>query len=215
MPGKKSRGLPRTTTPSTTGTYVRSAQVRAELLSRMAQEFDPESTLEEILGLSPEEVEEGSAPTVIPPLSELAPNYMVAQERVWAIYDAVLSGLPPSYILLTYSQEFQVSTRSVQHYIHLVHRLIRQYASASQQDLLSHHIAFRRSLRRKALDSGDLDLALKAAQDESKLYGLYPEQSLNLNLSGHATLRLPRDVITLLDSVYGPQETYSDEGDQD
>lgn len=207
---RKRVGTPKKTGTSTTGTYLRRPSIRDEMLSRMAQEFDPMSTLEETLGLPPYEPSEDEKippPTKpIPPLSELAPSTAVAQERIWAIYDAILSGLPPSRITYEYGLIFEVGPSGIKHYIHVAHRLIQQYAKASQEDLLSHHIAFRRSLRNKALDSGDLDLALKAAQDESRLYGLYPEQTLNLNLSGNATLRLPRDVINLLDQVYGSSD---------
>jgi len=174
----------------------------------MVQEFDPTSTLEDLVGLPPyEPVEDEKIPppsSPIPSLGELASSTAVAQERVWAIYDAVLSGLPPSRIIYEYGQLFEVGPSAIRHYLHVVHRLIQSYARASQEDLFSHHVAFRRVLRNKALEKGDLDLALKAAQDESKLYGLYPEQTMSLNVSGNATLRLPRDVISLLDQVYGP-----------
>ena len=194
-------------TSSTTGKAVRSRSLQREYLNRLTQEFDPTATLEEMMGL-PIEDEEGSRDSSDSPLllGDLATTHQIAQERTWAIYDAILSGYPRSFIEYQYAVQFDVTTRVVRKYYTVAKRLIAAIAKETQVEMLTHHMAFRRQLRVKALESDDLELAFAAAKDEAKLYGLYPEQSLAVNVSATASLHLPAEVLHLLDVVYGPKD---------
>lgn len=69
---------------------------------------------------------------------------------------------------------WNVSDRQLWRYIAAADKLLAERLDHDREKLFNIHIAKRRALYTRALETGDLRAALAVLKDESELYGLYP-----------------------------------------
>jgi len=94
-------------------------------------------------------------------------------ERVEVLRRLYLEGNDMSYMLQYIADKWQVNERMARYYMSRVKAAVLKELKATNAQALAEHLAFRRMLRLKALDSKNPKLALEAAVDEAKLRGLY------------------------------------------
>jgi hypothetical protein len=97
--------------------------------------------------------------------------------RIEAVRQLILSGAEATYIVQTVAGDYSISERQGWNYIRDARAVILSATTPSREYLLSEHIAVRRDIRMRAQKAGDLRAELAAAQDEAKLFGLYPTEA--------------------------------------
>jgi len=98
------------------------------------------------------------------------------ERRLEAVRLLLLRGEPAGKICQYVSQTFQVTERQAWRYISDARDRIAQVTAEERKYLYAEHLAIRRMIRARALEEGDLRTALMCAQDEAKLFDLYPAQ---------------------------------------
>jgi hypothetical protein len=80
-----------------------------------------------------------------------------------------------------------LSDSQVRRYIQAADKLIAEAAKGTRTQLLNRHLAIRRNLYAKAVNTDDVGTALAVAKDECALLDLYPKKKpkpLDVNLNG-------------------------------
>lgn len=101
--------------------------------------------------------------------------------RVEMVRILLISGVPSSRIAQNRAEEWGVNERQLWKYIARARKEIEALSQEEKEYTKAEHLAFRRLLRQRSLDSKDLRMALDAAKDEAKLLGLYAPDELNVN----------------------------------
>jgi hypothetical protein len=103
----------------------------------------------------------------------------VVAQRVDEVIDLLLAGAMARDIVHYGSEKgWQVGARQVGKYITAANELIAASLEKDREKLLADHLARRRRLFAKADQVGDYSTALRCAQDEAQLCGLYPPKQL-------------------------------------
>jgi hypothetical protein len=82
-----------------------------------------------------------------------------------------------------------LSTRQIENYIAEANRRIVEAGRQCTVDALEHHLSRRRNLYAKAVNQGDVGIALAVSRDEAALLDLYPVKGLKV--SGSVTVTDP------------------------
>jgi hypothetical protein len=77
-----------------------------------------------------------------------------------------------------------VSDRQLERYIQESDKLLAASIEKDRPKLLALHLAQRRLLLNRTMETGDYNTALRVLQDQAKLEGLYPDAKLSMQLSG-------------------------------
>src|SRR5262245_15773253 len=86
-----------------------------------------------------------------------------------------------------------LSERQIRRYVEQADRLLEESCRTSRKKLLRRHLARRRALYARAVNSGDLRTALAALRDEAELLGLYPAAEHRLKFDGDVEVRVTHD----------------------
>ena len=96
------------------------------------------------------------------------------ETHIEVVTQLILDADRPRRICHIVSEKFDVSDRQARRYIRTAHQEIQEIRSRKKEEMHAEHMSVRRHIRNKAMKKGDLRTALAAAQDEAKLFDLYP-----------------------------------------
>lgn len=109
--------------------------------------------------------------------------------RVETVRQFILRGDETSDIVRAATETWGIKDRQAWYYIGKAREKIQELSELARPYLLAEHIAVRRDIRMRAQKAGDLRAELAAAQDEAKLFGLYPAEEHNVNLDWQGAFR--------------------------
>jgi len=98
------------------------------------------------------------------------------ERRLEAVRILLLRGEPSGKVCQYAVQAFGVTERQAWRYISDARNAIAGVVNEDRSYLYAEHLATRRMIRARALEEGDLRTALACAQDEAKMFDLYPAQ---------------------------------------
>lgn len=101
----------------------------------------------------------------------------VVEQRVEQILELLLAETPHTAIIQYGTSSWGVSARQVDTYILKAREQISETMKAKRPQLLAEHALFRKMIRRRALNKGDLKTALAASDSEAKLLGLIVDRN--------------------------------------
>jgi hypothetical protein len=127
--------------------------------------------------------------------------------RVETVRQFILSGDEASDIVRRAAETWGIKQRQAENYIHMARAKIRAITEQVRPYLLAEHIAVRRDIRRRAREAGDLRAEIAAAQDEAKLFGLYPSERVEVLTWEDKVIRL------LMEGKVTPDEVMAEFGD--
>jgi hypothetical protein len=100
--------------------------------------------------------------------------------RVETVRQLIISGVEASAIVRTVAEKWTVKDRQAWNYVIKARAEIAIITQQARPYLLAEHIAVRRDIRRRAREAHDLRAEIAAAQDEAKLFGLYPSEKVEI-----------------------------------
>jgi hypothetical protein len=100
--------------------------------------------------------------------------------RVETVRQLILSGNEHGRIVQQVAEKWAISERMGWRYLSKAQAAILAVTTPSREYLLAEHMAVRIDIRRRAREAHDLRAELAAAQDEAKLFGLYPDANVRL-----------------------------------
>jgi hypothetical protein len=95
-------------------------------------------------------------------------------KRVETVKQFILAGVDVDEICQDVAIRFGVGTRQALRYVSYARKRIMRRVEADRDAMFAEHIAHRRDMRKRARQTKDLRAELSIAQDEAKLWGLYP-----------------------------------------
>lgn len=114
-----------------------------------------------------------------------------AETRVDAVRLLLLKGQEDTPRLVQdIASRFGVESRQAYNYVAKAKKQIESVGAIDRAYRLAEHIAVRRDIRRRANAKDDYRAELAAAQDEAKLLGLYPAQTVELTGANGGPLRI-------------------------
>lgn len=109
-------------------------------------------------------------------------------KRIEAARILILRGEDGARICQNLSAAFNVTDRQARRYVAQAREQISAITQVEQAVMLAEHVSVRRHLRAEAIKAGDLRTALASAQDEAKLFDLYPAQKSEVSGPGGAPI---------------------------
>ena len=95
-------------------------------------------------------------------------------KRIETAKQFLLAGVDVDEICQDLTQRYGVGLRQAQRYVSDARERIQKRVYADRAAMFAEHIALRRDMRKRARAAKDLRIELAIAQDEAKLWGLYP-----------------------------------------
>ena len=100
--------------------------------------------------------------------------------RVETVRQFILRGDETSDIVRAAAETWGIKDRQAWYYIEKAREKIKELTELARPYLIAEHIAIRRDIRMRAQKANNLYAELAAAQDEAKLFGLYPSEKIEL-----------------------------------
>jgi hypothetical protein len=107
-------------------------------------------------------------------------NQVEFNQRVEGVRTMLLRGDSAASICRNVSSTLGISERQVARYMRVAREEILGDAKANREWMMAEHMSVRRAIRKGAIEAGDFRSAL--AQDEAKLFDLYPATQMSLKV---------------------------------
>ena len=95
-------------------------------------------------------------------------------KRIETVKGLILAGNDTGAICQSLAEKWSISDRQVFRYVSEARERLQARIDADREAMFAEHVAHRRDMRRRARQANDLRAELMIAQDEAKLWGLYP-----------------------------------------
>jgi len=129
-------------------------------------------------------------------MSGKRPSRIEMQRRIAIVYDFILLGGDGSRLRQNIMQLFTVKERHAQNYIDRAYDLFRNVQQAKLGNKFGEIAEAFREVRRRAFEEGNLNVAMRAADREAAMWGLYAPTSVSVTWREEVVMMLRQNLVT-------------------
>ena len=124
------------------------------------------------------------------------PSRIEMHRRIAIVYDFILLGGDGSRLRQNIMQLFGVKDRHAQNYIDRAYELFRGVQQAKLGNKFGEIAEAFREVRRRAFEEGNLNVAMRAADREAAMWGLYAPTSVSVTWREEVVMMLRQNLVT-------------------